>query len=85
MNLLSTIIWIINDNVSHSFIEKYVQSNNIILNSTKNTFYRLGNDVKKIADYTNIPAVETYLDDSYSNPITEMNALMEISKVILLK
>ena len=79
---VGTTIWIINDNVSHSFIEKYVQSNNIILNSTKNTFYRLGNDVKKIADYTNIPAVETYLDDSYSNPITEMNALMEISKVI---
>lgn len=79
---VGTTIWIINDNVSHSFIEKYVQSNNIILNSTKNTFYRLGNDVKKIADYTNIPAVETYLDDSYSNPITEMNALMEISEVI---
>lgn len=79
---VGTTIWIINDNVSHSFIEKYVQSNNVILNSTKNTFYRLGNDVKKIADYTNIPAVETYLDDSYSNPITEMNALMEISKVI---
>lgn len=79
---VGTTIWIINDSVSHSFIEKYVQSNNIILNSTKNTFYRLGNDVKKIADYTNIPAVETYLDNNYSNPITEMNALMEISKVI---
>lgn len=75
-------IWIINQNVSSSFISKYAQSNQIILDSTKNTFYRLGNDVKKIADYMNIPEVETFLKHSTSDTVTELNATMEVSKVI---
>ena len=74
-------IWLINENVSHSFINKYAQSSKIILNSTKNSFYRLGNDVKKIADYTNTPAMESYIDNNNESSIEIMNALMEISKI----